>query len=83
MAAKDCSALPPDLVVEAALPYSFANDPEHWRKRAEEARAMAEYLTSPEARRHMLNCAASYERLAQLSEKSRIYERPLEGVKPS
>lgn len=61
---------------EAALPYTVANDPAHWRNRAEEARAMAESLTSPEARRHMLNCAAAYERLAQLAEKNRLYEPP-------
>jgi hypothetical protein len=61
------------------LPYSIANDPAHWRKLAEDARTWANNLSSPEARQHMLNCAASYERLAQLTEKSRIYERPPEG----
>jgi hypothetical protein len=35
---------------------SHINDPEHWRKRAEEARAMAESLTDLEAKRLMLCC---------------------------
>jgi len=52
--------------------YLLANDPHHWRNRAKEARAMAEYLTSPEARQRMLNCAASYEQIAVRAEKREI-----------
>jgi hypothetical protein len=47
---------------------SHINDPKHWRYRAEEARAMAESMTDPEAKRLMLNVAADYERLAKRAE---------------
>jgi hypothetical protein len=48
---------------------SHINDPQHWRKRAEEARAIAESLTDDlEAKRLMLNVAADYERLAKRAE---------------
>jgi hypothetical protein len=52
----------------------MVNDPKHWRDLADEARAMAEYLTSLEAQQQMLKCADSYERLAQMAERRRIYE---------
>jgi hypothetical protein len=42
---------------------SFA--PEHWEKRAEEARAVAELLKDPAARIEMLLIAEGYGRLAQ------------------
>jgi hypothetical protein len=47
---------------------SHINDPKHWRYRAKEARAMAESMTDPEAKRLMLNVAADYERLAERAE---------------
>ena len=47
---------------------SHINDPKHWRYRAEEARAMAESMTDPEAKQLMLNVAADYERLAKRAE---------------
>jgi hypothetical protein len=47
---------------------SHINDPKHWRSRAEEARAMAESLTDPEAKQLMLNVAADYEKLAKRAE---------------
>ena len=47
---------------------SHINDPKHWRYRAEEARAMAESMTNPEAEQLMLNVAADYERLAKRAE---------------
>ena len=47
---------------------SHINDPKHWRYRAEEARAMAESLTDPEAKQMMLNVAVEYERLAKRAE---------------
>jgi hypothetical protein len=40
------------------------NDPEHWLKRAKEARALAEQIDDPEAKRTMLKNADEYERLA-------------------
>lgn len=39
----------------------------NWRERAEEARAVAESLAKPQAREHMLACAAAYDRLAVLA----------------
>jgi hypothetical protein len=42
--------------------------PDRWRKRAEEARTIAETLAVPEAKRMMLDLAESYELLAKRSE---------------
>jgi hypothetical protein len=39
-------------------------NPEHWLKRAEEARTIAEGLNDPEARFMMLGVARTYETLA-------------------
>ena len=47
---------------------SHINDPKHWRYRAEEARALAEKLTDPEAKQLMLKVAADYEQLAKRAE---------------
>jgi hypothetical protein len=41
-----------------------ANEPEHWRGRAEEARAMADHMHDPEAKRTMLDIAEGYDKLA-------------------
>jgi hypothetical protein len=49
-------------------PYSI-NDPKHWLDRAKEARALAEQISDPEAKRIMLKNADDYERLAQRAEK--------------
>ena len=38
--------------------------PEHWRRRAEEARSLAEQMDDPDAKASMLEIAAGYERLA-------------------
>jgi hypothetical protein len=40
----------------------------HWRDRAEEARANAEQMNDPEAKRQMSEIVAGYERLAQRAE---------------
>jgi len=50
------------------LPLSVANDPEHWRQRAEEARAIAELMTDMPSREAMLRIAADYDRLAKRAE---------------
>jgi hypothetical protein len=44
------------------------NDPKHWLDRAKEARALAEQMDDPEAKRTMLKNADDYERLAQRAE---------------
>jgi hypothetical protein len=41
------------------------NDPEHWRKRADEAREIAGKITDPKGRQAMLEIAATYEQLVQ------------------
>jgi hypothetical protein len=47
---------------------SFLNDPEHWRKRAEEARTMAELMNAIPSREAMLRIAKDYEQLAKRAE---------------
>jgi hypothetical protein len=44
---------------------SFINDPEHWRKRAEEARDLANQMNDETSKQTMLNIAADYDRLAE------------------
>jgi hypothetical protein len=44
---------------------SFINDPEHWRQRAEEARALADQMNDEASRQTMLRIAADYDRLAE------------------
>jgi len=44
---------------------SLRDDPQHWRQRAEQARAQAGHMHGPEARRQMLQFAEHYERLAK------------------
>ena len=39
------------------MPYRSFNDPKHWRERTEEARAHAQQMTDPEAKRMMLGIA--------------------------
>jgi hypothetical protein len=41
------------------------NDPEHWRERAAEARALAEKMTDGVGKRAMIEIAEKYERLAE------------------
>ncbi len=40
----------------------------YWRSRAEEARALAEMLEDPEAKRMMMGVVEGYERLAEYAE---------------
>jgi hypothetical protein len=49
-------------------PPSIANDPAHWRRRAEEARRIADQLDDPIAKKTMRDIATSYERLALLAD---------------
>jgi len=43
---------------------SIVDDPAHWRRRAEEARRVADQLDDPIAKKTMLDIALSYEQLA-------------------
>jgi hypothetical protein len=53
------------------MPFSHLNDPEHWRERAKEARAMAEDMADPASKGKMLDVAANYEHLAKRAEDRR------------
>jgi hypothetical protein len=55
------------------MPDVSPNTPQYWRERAEAARAMANHLTNPVARQHMMNCVAGYERLARMAEVQPIH----------
>src|SRR5262249_31670932 len=52
------------------------NDPKHWLDRAKEARALAEQIADPEAKRTMLKNADDYERLAQRTQERAARRRP-------
>jgi len=47
------------------MPASFINDPAHWRRRAEEARTIAEQMSDSPSKEAMLRIAKDYERLAE------------------
>jgi hypothetical protein len=44
------------------------DEPRYWHIRAEEARMVAEQMSSAESKRTMLEIAANYERLADIAE---------------
>jgi hypothetical protein len=44
---------------------SHIHDPEHWRGRAKEARALADKMNDPISKDMMLQIAKDYERLAE------------------
>jgi hypothetical protein len=48
-------------------PLSTLRDTEYWRKRAQEARAEAEQMSSPEDKRDLMDIARAYEQLAELA----------------
>jgi hypothetical protein len=50
---------------------SAVRDPEHWRSRAKEARALAELIIDPESKRGMLTIADEYEKIAKRSDYKR------------
>jgi hypothetical protein len=54
-------------------------DPKHWRARAEEVRAKASAMASPELKERMLLIAVEYERLARLVEINPLYRRLSSG----
>jgi hypothetical protein len=44
---------------------SYADDPKRWRERAEEARMQAEQMHTDDAKRSLLQVAATYDRMAE------------------
>jgi hypothetical protein len=58
------------------MPSSHLNDPEYWRDRAKEARAMAENIADPGSKQKMLEVAANYEHLAKRAEDRRLGKAP-------
>ncbi len=53
----------------------ISNDPEHWRERAAEARALAEKMTDDMGKQAMIEIAEKYDRLA-LRAIERLAQRP-------
>jgi hypothetical protein len=43
----------------------IVDDPEYWRKRAEEARTLAQEMTAGLHQKHVLGVAESYEKIAK------------------
>ena len=55
---------------------SHLNDPEHWRYRAKEARAIGEDMLDPVSKEKMLDVAANYETLAKRAQDRRSGKIP-------
>jgi hypothetical protein len=53
----------------APPPSPLQDDPKHWRQLAQHARAAADELDDPDARRTMLEIADGYDQLASIAEK--------------
>jgi hypothetical protein len=48
---------------------SMKDDPKHWRQLAQDARAAADQVSDPEAKKTLLEIADGYEQLALITEK--------------
>ena len=60
------------------MPKSF-DDAEHWRRRAEEARAHADQMSDEKSREMMLGIAVDYDRLAARAEERSRTVAPAPG----
>jgi hypothetical protein len=52
------------------MPSHVFDDPKHWRRRAEQARTLAEQMSDAASKKMMLDIAKDYERLAEKAEQS-------------
>ena len=50
------------------MPSAISSDPQHWRDRAAEARALAEKIADPKAKLAMLDIASNYQKIAERAE---------------
>lgn len=55
---------------------SIRNNPEHWRRRADESRRLAEEMDDHAAKQTLIEVAQSYEELAKLAEAKTTGETP-------
>jgi len=63
---------------------SLFNDPQYWRERADEARAMANHVSDREVISAMLRVAAEYDKVvARLIDLRAAKSKPATIVKPS
>ena len=51
-----------------------SNDPAHWHSRAQEARAVAERLKIPDAKRMMYEIASDFEHRAERAERQLVHK---------
>ena len=58
------------------MPTPTLNDPAHWRRRAAEARSMADQLDDPAAKKAMLEIADQYERIAAIAQQRAVAPKP-------
>jgi hypothetical protein len=54
------------------MPMPTLNDPAHWRRRAAEARSIADRLDDPAAKKSMREIAEEYERIAAIAQQRRV-----------
>jgi hypothetical protein len=51
------------------MPRPILDDPDHWHRRAKEARAVAEQLSDPESKAAMLRIAGDYKQIAEQAQR--------------
>jgi hypothetical protein len=56
---------------------ALLNDPAHWRRRAQQARSVADRLNDPVAKQTKLEIAQEYEQLAAIAKTRLVADKPL------